>query len=118
MNVSEPMNERSDGQRIIDSPWYWVCLFALAALMAMIAIGPKFQRRQERLQQQSQAREQVWRERVEGGQASGPSEAFDPIENFWEARLRLWPLMALALVVAGVAWGKLWLTRIRRMAVR
>lgn len=96
---------------VTDSPWYWVGLFALAALVGMIAIGPKFYRRQEVLQQKSQAREQVWRDRVEGATPPDASPVDDATDQAWAARLRLWPLMAAALVVTCVAWGKLWSQR-------
>jgi MYXO-CTERM domain-containing protein len=96
---------------VTDSPWFWLGLFGLAAFLALVAIGPKFQRRHARLELQSQAREQIWRDRVEQAThetndlASRPAVSVEPQprDGRW-----LWPLGGLALLVTTICWGRLW----------
>lgn len=98
-----------------DSPWFWLGLFGLSALVALVAIGPKFQRRHARLELQSQVREQVWRgQLVQPGPQAGDAAtvavqgtASEPAtDGAW-----LWPLGGLAAIVTMVCWSRLWWLR-------
>ena len=44
---------------ITDSPWFWVLAFSLMALVALVAVGGKYGRRQTQLELQYQARQRV-----------------------------------------------------------
>jgi hypothetical protein len=44
---------------ITDSPWFYVFVFSLMALLAVVVIGPKYGRRQSALERQYQARERI-----------------------------------------------------------
>ena len=98
------MNDREQAS-VTDSPWFWVLIFSLMALGALVAIGPKYGRRQAVLERKYQARERV-AERLgtNGGVNEGP-QAGAPVERrelaSAENRLiPLWPLAAILTVVA------------------
>ena len=42
---------------LTDSPWFWVCMFATAALLGLTAAQPKYGRRQAQIEKQYQGRE-------------------------------------------------------------
>jgi hypothetical protein len=44
---------------VTDSPWFWLLAFSLMALLALVAIGGKYSRRQANIERQYQARERV-----------------------------------------------------------
>jgi hypothetical protein len=97
---------------LTDSPWFWLGLFSLTGVVAILAIGPKFYQRQQRLERQSHVREQVWRQRMEQPPEAAPAEATreaadnDPYPS--EVRNRLWPLAVLGAAVTFGCWGWLW----------
>jgi hypothetical protein len=101
---------------LADSPWFWLGLFSLTAVVAILAIGPKFYQRQQRLERQSHVREQVWRQRAEqpkekAAPAEGTREAADNDPYPSEVRNRLWPLAVLGAAVTIGCWGWLWWQR-------
>jgi hypothetical protein len=49
----------SDKAPITDSPWFWVLLFSLMGIVALVAISGQYGKRQARLEKQYQARERV-----------------------------------------------------------
>ena len=116
-NASTP----EDGKRgsLTDSPWYWLGLFGTAALVALVVIGPKFERRQQRLELQSDVRERIWRERVEEpAPDTAVEEKSDAGDDIAARRTRnvLWPVIAVVFLVTCLAWGKLYLDRTRQQA--
>lgn len=61
-----------------ESPLFWLLLFGTMALVAIVVVGPKFSRRQSRLEANYQGREEVWKHKLSGepiGSAGEPSEA-------------------------------------------
>jgi hypothetical protein len=80
---------------ITDSPWFWLCLFSGAALLAIAAIGPKYARRQERIERKFQMREHVV-ERRAAGDTNPEDDVFTPPERI---AATLWPIAALLAVV-------------------
>ncbi len=40
----------------LESPWFWLLVFSLMALVAVVLIGPKYMRRQARLEQKLEGR--------------------------------------------------------------
>ena len=108
----ETPHPHSDGQprppfRPTDSPWFWTLAFAVVGLVGLVAIAPKFDRRQGRLEGRYAGREQAAAERAR--RAAGLA----PIDLAEEARepdgsptriVALWPLaLTAALAAAGSA---------------
>ncbi len=54
--------------RLVDSPWFWLLVFANAALVGVTLIGPKYNRRQGAIERRYEARQEIAR-RLEGGPA-------------------------------------------------
>jgi hypothetical protein len=90
---------------ITDSPWFWVLAFSLMALLALVAIGGKYGRRQTRLELQYQARERIAERRA----AANNPEAAARIDDQTNRRefaspgdnlIPLWPLAAILFLVA------------------
>ncbi len=50
--------KRSSSQRWSETPWFWLLLFSGMALLALVAVNPKYRRRQGRLIRQFEARQQ------------------------------------------------------------
>ncbi|HEY5312907.1 MAG TPA: hypothetical protein VIK18_10330 [Pirellulales bacterium] len=59
--------------RLGDSPWFWLLLFAVVGLAALVVIGPKHVRRQQRLVRMQHARENV----AAGHRGTPPEPAAD-----------------------------------------
>lgn len=104
---------------ITDSPWFWVMLFALMALGAIVAIGGKYGRRQAGIERQFQARQRIVEQQVAGNSPAAASrttaqEHGSPPRDFsqpGETLVPLWPLAAVLVLVALFAAGMLWRSR-------
>ena len=46
----EPTTVGGDQGGLADSPWFWLLLFGVMGLVAVIVVGPRFSRRQSRLE--------------------------------------------------------------------
>jgi hypothetical protein len=90
---------------ITDSPWFWVLLFSLIGIGAIVAIGGQYGKRQARLERQYQARERIAEDAVGDMARREYSTADDTL-------IPLWPL-AVALGGVAVAAGAM-LVRERR----
>ncbi len=111
-----PVHERGPHPPVTDSPWFWMGLFALMALVGSAAIARKFDARQGQLEGRFLGREQAAAERQR--RAAG----LPPVDLADEAREReavatsrivpLWTLMALA--AGGAALSFAMLARERR----
>lgn len=89
--------------RPTDSPWFWALAFSVTAIAGLAAISPKFDRRQGRLETRYAGREEAAAERARRASGLPPSDlATDAREPSAEPRriVLLWPLAAVALVVA------------------
>lgn len=98
-----------------DSPWFWMGLFAWAAILGLLVIGPKYAARQQGLERRQEGRETGWRNRVANGDASGvvSENGDEPAPAL--ARRMLLPLFAvLSLVLVAATWAIL----IRRVKAR
>lgn len=51
---------------VTDSPWFWLMIFGVAALAALLAIAPKHARRQARLERMNATRDQILRQMADG----------------------------------------------------
>lgn len=66
----------ADGNSKTSPAWVWGTIFAVVAIGAVMAIGPKYQWRSTKLKQQQQARETGWVNRLKSeSSADGPSRA-------------------------------------------
>lgn len=89
---------------ITDSPWFWVYLFATAALALLMVSKPKLQYRQAWLERQHQARE--FSHRLAEGQAV-EGELIQPEST----HIRIEYFFYLLAGVLIFAWGRLWYSR-------
>jgi hypothetical protein len=90
---------------LTDSPWFWVLAFSLMALLALVAIGGKYGRRQTRLELQYQARERVADRRaaVNNPDAAARIDDQAPQREFaspGDNLIPLWPLAAVLVLVS------------------
>jgi hypothetical protein len=102
---------------LTDSPWFWAMIFSAMGVTLLLAISPKYAKRQGRLELQYQARQEITRRQVEGsGAMREPGEegsAAPPGPG--ELIIPLWPLVLLFAVLFALAAGMLYRAR-RSMA--
>ena len=93
---------------LTDSPWFWLRLFSYAALIVLVAIGPKYSQRQRQIELQYQSRQDL--------EFHGEQQPQDGSRILADDRLiPLRPLAAVALACLAVAEGALWRRRYRNM---
>ncbi|PHR99371.1 MAG: hypothetical protein COA78_25015 [Blastopirellula sp.] len=91
---------------LTDSPWFWLYLFATFAIITMVFIGPKYQRRQSDIENQHHARQAA--NMIQMGQQPAVIVADqDTTIIGFEA------LYAVLGVLLAVGWFRLWYTRFR-----
>jgi hypothetical protein len=78
---------------LTDSPWFWVLLFSVVALISLFAISGQYGKRQSRLERQYQARERIRTDAIGEPGRREYSSADDTL-------VPIWPL---AVVLGGVA---------------
>jgi len=93
---------------VTDSPWYWVLVFSLMALFALLVISHKYSRRQAGIERQYQARERIVEKRAaENNPADGAridnQDARRPFATPGNQLIPIWPLAILLVAVAAVA---------------
>ncbi len=90
-----------------DSPWFWVCMFATAALIGLAAIAPKYTLRQAQIEREFQGRQRA-AQNVQGqaptGQLSTPQQTL----------ITLRPLFYAFAALISIAWFLFWQHHIRR----
>jgi hypothetical protein len=134
--IAMPMNEQESPQGPImtDSPWFWVAMFAWMALLALVAVGPKYSFRQQVVERKFLARQEIARRRsgadttatqlqaelltAEANVGSGEQFDIDAADNGQGGQSGLIvPLWGLALLVSSVlAVAVVMLLRDRRSA--
>jgi hypothetical protein len=91
----------SETRPATDSPWFWVCMFATAALVALAAIGPKYTLRQAQIEREFQGRQRA-AQNVQGqapsGQLSTPQQTL----------ITLRPLFYAFAALISIAWFLFW----------
>ena len=92
------MPSNASSLRLSESPWFWVCAFATAALVGLFVIGPKYSARQSQLERQYQARQLSGHSVTQPG---GPA----PLSSRTRTIISLRPLFLLLAVVLMIAWG-------------
>ncbi len=98
----------TDRTPITDSPWYWVLLFSLMALVALAAISGKYGRRQANIERQYQARERIAEKRAAENNSPASARIVDqqdrrPLATPADHLVPLWPLAILLALAALVA---------------
>ncbi len=98
-------DERSS---ITDSPWFWVLLFALVALVLLAAMSRKYDLRQANIERNYQARERVAEKiTAENNPADvariNDLEARRPYAAPGDRLIKLWPLAILLGLISVVA---------------
>ncbi len=83
-----------------ESPWLWLVVFSLVALAAVLVIGPKWMRRQARLEQKLEGRVRAQQP------IDVPAEAFEPGERGGgeNSLISVAPLAAFLCILAAVGW--------------
>jgi hypothetical protein len=87
---------------LVDSPWFWVLIFAGMGLVALVAMGPKYGGRQAELELEYQARSAIAAERAarnSGKEAARIDEAVQR-RKFASPERTLVPLWPLALILS------------------
>jgi hypothetical protein len=111
--MSDPSSTPRAKQSLSDSPWFWAMIFSAMGVVLLLAISPKYAKRQGRLELQYQARQEIARRQVEGASAMRePGEegsAAPPVPG--ELIIPLWPLMLLFAVLFAIAAGMLYRAR-------
>ncbi len=65
-DTSDDILLHSKPNPLAESIWFWIVCFSAAGLLALAAIGSKYDRRQAQIERQYQARGQVHRDVAEG----------------------------------------------------
>jgi hypothetical protein len=89
---------------LAESPWFWVHLFAVAALVALALAGPKFGPRQAQVEREYQGRSRA-------AQNLNGAEPNLPMSSGESTIVTLRPLFAGLAAIAAIAWIVLWWTR-------
>ena len=102
---------------VTDSPWFWVMLFSAGGVVALMLIMPRYQPRQQRLEMQYRAREEILRRQAAGEPAARETgqEGEAPPPTTSELIIPLWPLLLGCVLLMMVAAFNLW--RARQTAV-
>jgi hypothetical protein len=84
---------------ITDAPWFWLLVFSTTAFIALVAIGPKYGRRQQGVERRFEARRETARQ-VHERKASGADDFHPPtLEPGQHLRVPLWGLFGSVGVV-------------------
>jgi hypothetical protein len=95
------MNAPAPRPPITDSPWFWVYLFATAALAALALVAPKFEVRQAQVERSIQGRQRA----VQSLSSEAPSV---PVSQPGDTRLTLQPLFLVMAAAAIIGWIVVW----------
>jgi hypothetical protein len=98
--MSPNQHENEPHAPITDSPWFWLVLFVIGALAALVVIGPKHAYRQARLERMNDTREEIVR-RASGELPEAEDAPNRELDARAASRFTLGPLaVALALILA------------------
>ncbi len=118
--MSEPASKPHARAPLTDSPWFWVMLFSAVGVVLLLAMSPKYARRQRQLEMQYYARQEIARRQVEG--TSDPREpgqegsVAPPADG--ELIIPLWPLVSLFATSFAISAALVWRgARKRRPAI-
>ena len=111
------MSEQEAPKSVVESPWYWVYVFGIAALVAILLLGSKFQQRQAQIERTYQGREQALKIQS-GEQDETELKSADELSTPGKTLLTLRPLMIIIGVVVAVAWSMVWWQFFRSKSLR
>jgi hypothetical protein len=109
MNGSSRYNPQSEIRNpkspVTDSPWFWVMMFSLMALGALVAIGGKYGRRQAAIERQYQARTRVAEQQASANNSAADARLNEQASarNFAapdDTLIPLWPLAVVLILVS------------------
>lgn len=92
---------------ITDSPWFWVYLYAVAGLIALALMQPRFGSRQAEIERHYQGRQRAAEKKL--GQ-----EPKTPLSTREDTIITLRPLYLILAGIFAVAWCILWWRHFRR----
>ena len=117
IRMSDPSGAPRGKQSLTDSPWFWAMVFSAMGVVLLLAISPKYAKRQGRLELQYQAHQEIARRQVEGSSAMrepGEEGSAAP-PGLGELIIPLRPLMLVFVVLFAISAGMLYRAR-RAMA--
>ncbi len=94
----------SASRPLADSPWFWVYLFGIAALIALALAGPKFGERQAQIEREYQGR-------TRAAQNLNGAEPDVPLSTSERTLITLRPLFLALAAITAVGWIVHWWTR-------
>jgi membrane protein implicated in regulation of membrane protease activity len=105
---------KNDTPPLTDSAWFWLLLFSLVGLLALVAMSPKYGRRQANIERQYQARERV-AEKITTENNPDAAARIDDLDarrpyvvTTGDKLIPIWPLAILLALVSLVAAVMLW----------
>ena len=109
MNTKPKVADSQPRDRLVDSPWFWLCLFASVAVMGLVAIGPKYRQREARIETQLRMRDHLAR----GDQsiANSTDEAEPAVATEEDLIRSTGPLIWILSGAVAVGWGLLFYSR-------
>ncbi len=107
IEVSGPHDE----SHFTDSIWFWIPIFIVGALVALLLTQPKYSWRQPQIERQFQARERA-------GQSVSAHGGYAPLSTPGNSMLTLRPLLIFFSLVLFVLTLCFWLNRLARLQHR
>jgi hypothetical protein len=98
----------SASRPLADSPWFWVYLFGIAALIALALAGPKFDQRQAQIEREYQGR-------TRAAQNLNGVQPDVPLSSPQRTLVTLRPLFLALAAITAVGWIVHWWTRQKQM---
>jgi hypothetical protein len=95
-----------------DSPWFWLMMFSAVGLVALVAMLPKYGRRQGRLELKYHAEQEIARRQP--GEVPGSGASRDGAEAPPPAGQRivtLWPIGLVLTLVSAISAAMYWRSR-------
>jgi hypothetical protein len=86
---------------ITDSPWFWVYLFATAALIALALMGPKYAARQAQIEREFQGRQRA-------AQSAAGQEPSGEVSTAEKTLITLQPLFLTLAAITVASWIVFW----------
>ena len=93
-------SSRATRRALTDSPWFWLLLFSLFALVMLHVIGGKYSLRQSQLERQHQGRQFAHQAATDGGDASRRVLVYSSPE---ELNIPLRPLRIVSIALIAVS---------------
>lgn len=111
MSTNPPSAIRHSQSPLADSPWLWLMVFGLAALIGGALIAPKYGRRMDRVERMHDARVRAYVERIDG------ELELPPTELHREVSLRELLMFVAVVMLGGGVLGRWLEVRRGRMAM-